>query len=83
MNDNVVKMPNRTLTTQLIPAANVALRETATRLGDSETNVMNVALQLYAFVTAQQVAGSQLAVINGDGTVSRLEITRGTERPDE
>jgi len=63
MNDE----PRRT-TVVLIPRAQEALDGTAARMGLTKTDVMNRALQAYAFLEEQWAAGATILVRRGDST---------------
>jgi len=54
------------VTVNLIPRAWAATEETAALLGLSRTDVINRALQVYAFFEQELAAGSVLLVRNGD-----------------
>jgi hypothetical protein len=57
----------------LIPASSEALGK-ATATGVSKTDVVNRAIQLYAFVTEQQAAGSDLLLRTPEGEVERVRL---------
>ena len=63
MNDE----PRRT-TVVLIPKAQEALDSTAERTGLTKTDVMNRALQAYAFLEEQVAAGAKILVRRGNST---------------
>lgn len=63
MNDE----PRRT-SVSLIPRAQEALDATAERTGLSKTDVINRALQAYAFLEEQHADGAKILVRRGDST---------------
>jgi hypothetical protein len=66
----------QTVTVVLISRAAEALETTAGLLGVSHADVINRALQLYAFVEFERATGTEI-LIRRDGTTSRLKITLG------
>jgi hypothetical protein len=60
------------VTVALIPAARAAVTQTAGRTGLSETDVINRALQAYAYLEEQVAAGSEVLVRHPDGTVHQV-----------
>ena len=62
------------VTVNLIPKAWDAANETATRLGLSRTDVINRALQAYAFIEQVTAGGSEVLVRSGDGTVEQVKF---------
>lgn len=52
----------------LVPKAQEALDETAERLGLSKTDVINRAVQAYAFLEEQMAAGAKILVQRGGAT---------------
>lgn len=57
--------PRRT-TVVLVPRAQEALDKTAERMGLSKTDVMNRAIQAYAFMEEQMTAGATVLVRRGE-----------------
>jgi predicted transcriptional regulator len=55
----------RRITIALIPKAQEALDRTAERTGLSKTDIMNRAIQAYAFLDEQVVAGAKILVQRG------------------
>ena len=62
------------VTVNLIPKAWEAANETAARLGLSRTDVINRALQAYAFIEQVMAGGSEVLVRSGDGTVEQVKF---------
>ncbi len=62
------------VTVNLIPKAWEAANETASLLGLSRTDVINRALQAYAFFEQVVAAGSEVLVRSGDG--GELELVK-------
>lgn len=70
------------LTVNMTPTAMDALNETADRLGDTRTETLNRAIQLYAHVTALDVGVSvTYAVREGEPvTIARIKTPRAARR---
>ena len=62
------------VTVNLIPKAWEAANETAALLGLSRTDVINRALQAYAYLEAAIAAGSEILVRPGDGEVEQVKF---------
>jgi len=62
------------VTVNLIPKAWAAAEDTAERLSLTRTDVINRALQAYAFLEEQVTAGATLLVRAPDGTVSEVRF---------
>jgi hypothetical protein len=62
------------VTVNLIPKAWTAAAESAERLGLSRTDVINRALQAYAFLEEQITGGATILVRAADGTVSEVRF---------
>jgi hypothetical protein len=71
-------MTDTTVTVALIPQAAEALETTAALTGMSRADVINRALQLYAFAEFERAAGAEI-LLRRDGETSRLEITVAPE----
>lgn len=67
--------PLTKISLNMIPRAVAAIEQAADITGDSRTDVINRAVQLYAFTEAIQHAGGFLMVHNPDGTTYRLELS--------
>lgn len=65
---------NERLHVLLIPASSEALGNTVTTSGLSKTDVVNRAIQLYAFVTESQAAGNDLLLRTPEGEVERVRL---------
>ncbi len=61
---------SRPRTFQLIPKADAALDKAVEITGHSRTDVVNRALQLYAYLMEEQAAGAELCLRNGDRIAS-------------
>ena len=64
--------PLRKVTVNLIPKAWAAAGDAAERLGLTRTDVINRALQAYAFLEEQIAAGAEVLVRQPDGTVRQV-----------
>lgn len=62
------------LTVNLVPAAYVSLLETAKITGDTRTDTVNRALQLYAFLEARKAEG-WLPALMRDGAIRTFDLT--------
>jgi len=71
-------MTDMTVTVTLIPQAAEALETTAALTGLSRTDVINRALQLYAFAEFERATGTEI-LLRRDGETSRLKITIAPE----
>ena len=65
---------SRKVTVNLIPRAWEAANETAALLGLSRTDVINRALQAYAFFEKTAAEGSQILVRSADGHVEQVKF---------
>jgi hypothetical protein len=70
-------MTDTTITVTLIPQAAEALETAAGLTGLSRTDVINRALQLYAFAESERATGAEI-LLRRDGSVKRLEIAGQT-----
>lgn len=64
------------VTVNLIPRALGALHATMTRTGDSKTDTINRALQVYALVLELMDGRDHLVVVSPEGVVERVYIAR-------
>ena len=62
------------VTVNLIPKAWDAANATATLLGLSRTDVINRALQAYAFFEETRAGGSEVFVRSGDGSMTQVRF---------
>ncbi len=62
------------LTINLIPRATAALHLASEISGDSRTDTMNRAIQLYAYVTELSSRGYDILVRHPDGTVEQIKL---------
>jgi hypothetical protein len=67
-----VSEPMHKVTVNLIPKAWAAAEGTAERLRLTRTDVINRALQAYAYLEEQAAAGSEVLVRHPDGTVRQV-----------
>jgi hypothetical protein len=58
------------VTVNLVPKASSALADAARITGDTQTDTINRALQVYLWAVQIQAAGKTLAVIDLDGSIS-------------
>jgi len=77
--DNIKTLDSRRgldrITVNLIPKASRALASAMGRNGDSKTDTVNRALQLYEFVTRLEAEGGTLYVRGQDGTeLERIQL---------
>jgi hypothetical protein len=62
------------VTVNLIPKAWEAANATAALLGLSRTDVINRALQAYAYIEAELAGGSEVLVRSGDGSIEQVKF---------
>ena len=62
------------VTVNLVPRASVALDEASAITGDTKTETINRALQLYAWMQKMIDEGNQLVVINADGNKQEIKL---------
>lgn len=61
-------------TVNLVPRAVAALEEVSRLTGDNKTDVINRALQVYAYLELEQVAGKRILLSNLDGSVEVVTL---------
>lgn len=69
MDSNLTKV-----TVNLVPRAVRALDEAVTSEGYSKTDIINRAIQLYAFVVKKMAEGHELCLIDQGGEIHRLTL---------
>ena len=62
------------LTALLVPRAVAALNDAADLSGDTRTDVLNRAVQVYAFILKEQAEGRRLALVDEDGTIGWVRL---------
>lgn len=62
------------ITVNLTDKAATALSNTATLAGLNKTDVVNRALQLYAWVETELARGSELRMVDSDGLVEKIRL---------
>ena len=67
-------MLSREFTVKLIPQACAAMETTAARLGLSDTDVINRALQFYAFFEEAAAGGAKVFLSSPDGDLSQVKF---------
>jgi hypothetical protein len=67
-------MESTQLLVNLIPKAVEALNQAATLSGDTHTNIVNRALQVYAFVLNEQSLGQRWALIDSSDTIRWVRL---------
>jgi hypothetical protein len=74
MKDGRTPVDLHKVTVNLIPKAWEAVNETAARLGLSKTDVINRALQSYAYFDQVTADGGEVFVRSGDGNVNQVKF---------